>query len=408
MAISSLSFTQSAPMMLADALDERLRQARPRLLRMARAFGIPSDHTEDIAQETCLRAWRKLADVREADRFDAWLNAICRSQCLMYLRAQRRTPEPLRLSQPDDGAMASEGGRVSGELADSLIADPLDVICAGDAALLLERAFAYLAPQERALLQLRYLHERPLAEIAHSVGVTPHVLEARLHRARVHLSRALAGPLRRDAEDFGLTISSDDGWRVTRIGCYLCGRRKLLGRFEAAVNGRVELRLRCSACSARSTGDIFRSKGIAQLDGLHVFRPALTRSLRALAERTQRTLASGYDVCLHCGHPAPRRVAAAEEFPAELSQARRHWVVAPCPQPGCPGLGAWAALDSVIGAEPMTQSFISDHPRWVTAPEEVTEWQGRSVIRFELRDLASAAQLTLLADRRTLQTLTAY
>jgi RNA polymerase sigma factor (sigma-70 family) len=406
---TSTPFPLSAPTALADALEERLRQARPRLLRIAQAFGVSPDGAEDIAQETSLRAWRNLAEIRERDHFDAWLNAICRNQCRMYLRTLRRAPEAQRLTLSAADDAADDGAWAADDLADPQAVDPLDAVCADDAALLLERAFAHLSPPDRVLLEMRYLRNLPVAEAALTLGVAPHALEARLHRARVHLRETLAGPLRHDAEVFGLHTPGDDSWRATRIGCYLCGRRKLLGRFEAAVNGRLELRLRCPACSLHSAADVFRSKGIASLDGLRAFRPALTRSLRAMAEQTEQALASGSDVCLHCGSSAPRRIASADEFPANLSQTRqRHWVVAPCPQPGCPGLGAWTALDAVIGANPQAQRFTADHPRWVAASDESVEWQGRSAIRFHLSDMASAAQLMLLADRDSLLTLAAY
>ena len=42
---------------LARSIDERLRQARPRLLRIAASFALPPDVAEDIAQEVALRAW---------------------------------------------------------------------------------------------------------------------------------------------------------------------------------------------------------------------------------------------------------------------------------------------------------------------------------------------------------------
>ncbi|HET9112071.1 MAG TPA: sigma-70 family RNA polymerase sigma factor [Ktedonobacterales bacterium] len=394
----------SAP---AAPIDERLREARPRLLRIAQSFALPLDIAEDIAQETSLRAWRNLASLRDTTQFDAWLNTICRNQCRMYLRTARRTPTELRLptADADDATDPASGA----EWADPQALDPLDVVSREDAALLLDLALGYLAPRDRTTLEMRYIERLPLAEAADALGVTPHVLEARINRARVRLRAALAGPLRSAAEDFGLAVSRDDRWRPTRLGCYHCGRRMLLGRFEVAVNGRIELRLRCPECSKPESGDIFRSKGIAPLDGPSAFQPALARSLRALAERTHQALASGRDVCLHCGRPTQRRVAAAEEYPTDLTQGQaRRWAVAPCARPGCPGLGAWPALHVMLGGEPAAQRFINDHPRWVTTPENVIEWQGRSAIRFHLRDTTSAAQLTVLADQTSLLTLATY
>lgn len=397
---------------LNESIGERLRLARPRLLRIAASFALPPDVAEDIAQEVSLRAWRSLANLRDATQFDAWLNTICRNQCRMRLRTQRRTPITMSLAAvgADDGAQkGSQDSVVASSLPAPLAFDPFEMAPAEDAALLLERAFTYLAPQERALLAMRYLHDLPSAEIAGKLGIAPSALEARLRRARDHLRATLAGPLRSAAIDFGLEAPPDDDWRVTRITCYVCGSHKLLGRFETAVNGRQELRLRCPACSIPDGGDIFRSKGIAPLDGLRAFRPALTRSLRALAERTRETLASGTDRCLHCGHAAPRQIVTADAYPAALSRRdRRYWVVAPCSQPGCPGLGSWAALDALLGASPLAAQFISEHPRWLAAPEDDLEWQGSAAIRLDLRDATSAARLSIVADRASLRTLATY
>lgn len=394
---------------LARSIDERLRQARPRLLRIAASFALPPDVAEDIAQEVALRAWRRLTDLRDTTQFDVWINTICRNQCRMRLRAQRRAPVMLSLAGASAADEPMRTGATGGEIADTSALDPFEMASADDAALLLERALAYLTPHERALLEMRYLHDLPSADVAGRLGIAPQTLEARLRRARDHLRATLVGPLRGDAIDFGLAAPPDDGWRATRITCYLCGRHKLLGHFETAVNGRLELRLRCPGCSAPDGGDIFRSKGIAPLDGLRAFRPALTRSWRALAERTRDTLATGADVCLHCGRVAPRRVATADEFPSALSQRdRRYWVVAPCSQPGCPGLGSWSALDAMLGANALAARFISEHPRWTAAPEDDLEWQGSAAIRFHLRDVTSAARLTIVADRASLLTLGAY
>jgi len=57
---------------------------------------------------------------------------------------------------------------------------------------------------------------------------------------------------------------------------------------------------------------------------------------------------------------------------------------------------------------PAAQRFREDHPRWIIGSEEMIEWQGASVIRFRMLDVASAAQLSLLADPRTLTILTTF
>src|SRR5688572_10612863 len=47
----------------------------------------------DATQETFVAAWRRLADLRELDRFDAWLGRILINECRMALRSRRRVRE---------------------------------------------------------------------------------------------------------------------------------------------------------------------------------------------------------------------------------------------------------------------------------------------------------------------------
>ena len=71
-----------------ENIDTLLTNARPRLLRLAHAQGVPPDAAEDIIQETLLEAWRHLNALRNPARFDAWLNGICRNVCLRWQRSQ--------------------------------------------------------------------------------------------------------------------------------------------------------------------------------------------------------------------------------------------------------------------------------------------------------------------------------
>lgn len=57
-----------------QAVDGLLERARPRLLRMALAFGAPPDDVPDLVQEVLLAAWRNLADLDpNKGTFLAWV-----------------------------------------------------------------------------------------------------------------------------------------------------------------------------------------------------------------------------------------------------------------------------------------------------------------------------------------------
>lgn len=415
-------------------LEARLEQARPRLLRLARAFHIPADAADDIAQETIIHAWRRLEQLRSAERFDAWLDAICRRQCQMYGRrhraAERRHAGNAPAWEEDDANRGdfTDASRFSASaeqepewLADPQADDPWDALERSELALLLDRALGYLAPQARAALELRYLLGLSTAEAAEALHVSAQALDMRLYRARSQLRKTLAGPLREEVAAFGLGSyamsasscrASDgavDGWQETRITCYLCGRRRLVGRFERLAGGREELRLRCPACSRQHGVDVFRSKGIALLGKVRSFRPALTRAMRALADRARRSLTTGSDVCLHCGQLVQRQLVWPDAYPTALPQTmQRHWLVAPCGRLSCSGLGPWPAVEAALWFDPAARQFMARHRRWILLPEEVTDWQGRSVIRCGLGADGGRAQLILLVDAHTLRPLAHY
>ncbi len=406
--------------MFATQLDALLERAQPRLLRLARAFGITGDEAHDIVQETQIQAWRRLGQLRSAGRFTAWLDAICRNQCRMFVRANAgacRPPRALPEREPDGGwsqaAWAGGPDSAGGWAASAVANDPADELERQELADLVDRALAYLPAQARQALELRYLHGWAVAKVAASLDTSIAAQEMRLRRARTQLREALLGPLRDEAAAFGLVNSANvcDGgasteWQTTRITCYLCGRHALQGRFEPAANGRRELRLRCPACSPREGVDVFRSKGLAPLDGLRTFRPAMTRAVRSLHAYGLRALASGYDACLHCGADVRREVVGTEAYPDALpGKARRHWLVARCPRAGCAGLGAWSAAEPVLWSTPAVRQFMADHPRWLLGPEDQVDWQGRRAILLRVADDVGAARLAVAADAQTLDVL---
>ena len=70
--------------------ERRLAEARPRLVRLARVYGVAPDAAEDAAQETLLVAWRRADHTAATERLDAWLNTICHHVAQHYIRASQR------------------------------------------------------------------------------------------------------------------------------------------------------------------------------------------------------------------------------------------------------------------------------------------------------------------------------
>jgi uncharacterized protein len=147
-----------------EAFAELVTGQRERLESLvARVLGDGSE-AEDVVQETLLRAYLGLSQLRDPERFGAWLAGIALNLARMilrrraaYARALARVPaEPL----PDP--------REEAEL-------PLDQLPDG----------------ERAVVVLHYVEGLSCEEIAARLDRTPGAIRVRLHRARARLRERL-------------------------------------------------------------------------------------------------------------------------------------------------------------------------------------------------------------------------
>ena len=153
---------------LAGAAIARLDSAAWLILRDA-------EQAKDAVQNTLVRAWRDLPTLRDPDRFDAWLHRLLVNACLDEARRLRRHRVDVELIDlhPPSADMQSE-------LADR---DQL------------ERGFARLTPELRAVVVLHHYLDLPLPAVAASLGIPVGTAKSRLHRALRSLRAAL------DADD---------------------------------------------------------------------------------------------------------------------------------------------------------------------------------------------------------------
>ena len=130
----------------------------------------------DAAQDTFVTAWRQIGRVRDADRFDAWLQRVAVNSARMTHRARRRR-----------GVREILASRV-GEVEDlPATASPGEV----DAAIL-DSAMGRLSLEQRSILVLHYLEGHPLTALAEVLGVPIGTVKSRLHAARQALQAAIA------------------------------------------------------------------------------------------------------------------------------------------------------------------------------------------------------------------------
>lgn len=135
----------------------------------------------DATQETFIAAWRRIRELRDPDRFDAWLQRIAVNAARMTLRARGRR----RVREIPSGDVASLGA-----MSDSATLERPDPD-------LLGAALARLPVDQRTILVLHHLEGHGLAEMSEILEIPVGTVKSRLHAARGALEAALAAEARR-------------------------------------------------------------------------------------------------------------------------------------------------------------------------------------------------------------------
>ena len=106
----------------AGAADRFVRQFDRLVWWVVRSFRLPESDAEDVVQNTWLRAFEHLADVRDPERVSSWLVTIARRECLKLLRSGRREVPGLELQaeQRDERSPQPEKAALDARMNDLL------------------------------------------------------------------------------------------------------------------------------------------------------------------------------------------------------------------------------------------------------------------------------------------------
>jgi RNA polymerase sigma-70 factor, ECF subfamily len=137
----------------------------------------------DATQDALLAAWRQLPRLRDAAAFDGWLNRIVANAALMARRHRLRLRE-VSVAPIQSGDTPQEPEPVPDLRARTAFDDVVDNDAIG-------RGFDRMRPQDRMILVLHHVEERPVAEIARSLGIPVGTVKSRLHAARGALEKAM-------------------------------------------------------------------------------------------------------------------------------------------------------------------------------------------------------------------------
>lgn len=161
----------------AAAFAELIVQFERTALAVAYSVLRDGDLAADAVQDSFLRAWQRLGDLREPERFGPWLCGIVRNQARDAQRRhgrelRARAVVPVAASRADDPAIEIEDREMEGRLMAAL--DQLDEL-------------------SRAAIILRYYEGLSTKQIGELLGKAPAAIDMRLTRARQALRRELAG-----------------------------------------------------------------------------------------------------------------------------------------------------------------------------------------------------------------------
>jgi len=152
-----------------EAFASLAERCRPWLLGLCFRLVGDGAAAEDLVQETLLRALRDLHQLRQPERFRAWLGRIALNLCRMHLRQL--------LSRPAE-----------------VVEQPAVAVAEADAdepPLRVDEALARMDPASNRLLSLCYAEGLSHAELAEVFALSASAVKSRLHRARERLRREM-------------------------------------------------------------------------------------------------------------------------------------------------------------------------------------------------------------------------
>ncbi|MCG9128187.1 RNA polymerase sigma factor [Candidatus Poribacteria bacterium] len=138
---------------------------------------------EEITQDTFWKAYKRLATLKEPQRFVSWLYVITSNSCSSWLRKKRLHTQSLdHLEHVDKKQLeetayseyvVQENERMSGQAKHDVV----------------KKLLAKLKESERTIMTLHYFGEMSCKEIGAFLGVSANTVKSRLHRAQQRLQK---------------------------------------------------------------------------------------------------------------------------------------------------------------------------------------------------------------------------
>ena len=136
--------------------------------------------TEDLTQETFIKAYRGLPEFRGDSQFSTWLHTIARNTAMSHLGSRQARAD--RAATADD--LADPAGLTDADSAQGTSPSPEDELASKQLLACIERGMAELPPAQRDALLLREIEGLSYAEIAERLKTPLNTVRTWIFRAR--------------------------------------------------------------------------------------------------------------------------------------------------------------------------------------------------------------------------------
>ena len=127
---------------------------------------------QDAYQEAMIAAWRQLPNLRDPDRFDAWVRQILVHACYAESRKRTKWTTNVRVLEIEESPLVDAGHTIHDREE-------------------LEQAFRALTLEQRAVFVLHHHEGVPLVEVAETLGIPAGTARSRLHYATQAMRKAI-------------------------------------------------------------------------------------------------------------------------------------------------------------------------------------------------------------------------
>lgn len=144
------------------------------------------EDAEEVAQETLLKVFESIDQLRDPNRLKAWVFRIAKNECFMKRRKSVFAPK-IELSLDDLRPSRINDGEVQGIQIADWTALPEDLLLDAELQNALAQSIRELPETYRSVVLLRDVEELTTEETAEVLDISPDAVKTRLHRGRLAL-----------------------------------------------------------------------------------------------------------------------------------------------------------------------------------------------------------------------------